>query len=967
MKVLADGGSWSNNSPATDNSPPANFNTAVAAAQAQRQAIDGVPPGGHGLETPVAVQAGDTLMSIAAAYGDTVQQVEADNAQIKNSNLIHPGDIIFVPDNIPGVTQQQSKQLATDHAAAVQVDQTIDALRGHYVNRAIMQELQQESQQDWAKVQNDVQSILSTNGAGTLFPEDRAAATVKALNAVYPGDTKFAAATSGALAAQTQQWQALGVTHDQADPVINAYNAYKAAANAMGKLPRGVQQELQQEVQQDQKNLQTAIETYLKTAYNQQAGSPQEKARAMLERELIIDTVGPQDPAFKNAVAAADTDLQVTQAAQRVAAAYQRGGATAAAQQLKQEVQNALPSYQLQIIEASGSTIGKIADDLNNGMEGQATTSVYADLSAAVEATDHGTNVHQLGDTKTAADFVANILAQHMTNGPTGTPNLMLATNLYQGAKDVVGTGDGASLSFALAMALKQEGMPQAGAVMAGVAQGFADLKTNTDNAVSDFAKTDANLEQLRATWAPFMTKAQLDQATQDYANHHPGFEKTFNQQYAVVQQYGGAVFQAEQAYNAYASGLNGIVNSNFVASARAQLTGTDAKTLFAVMQNGAVASNIAGQLPGATQASAVYGPTSINTLPLSRSARTFLDKFGKLAHNSDNVPITVPNYVFTGLTAAGVVLSGYEAGKDLGSFNQLDIGEKAGVIYNALGFVKYSAELVGSSAKTSIFRFLSADQQNLLSAFPKTAGFSAFKAFYYLDGAFSSGVSTVQAFSQGDPLVGSLDLLNTAGNVALAGDSAIAAAEGAGLVADGALDGLAFLGPAGAAAAFVAQVGLLAVGAWRQGEARDAFMQDGTAFLQDGLGISQATASQLAWVNETSNPQGPGPALLAYAQQYKIPPADLIKFLDRQEASNPTGVFNFLYLCEELHMNNGRFPATDPSDTPYVYYQPGLKFTDYYVDTNNINDPMNAFLNVNSLNQLNTWFQTIFGQGAMS
>jgi len=388
---------------------------------------------------------------------------------------------------------------------------------------------------------------------------------------------------------------------------------------------------------------------------------------------------------------------------------------------------------------------------------------------------------------------------------------------------------------------------------------------------------------------------------------------------------------------------------------------------LFAVMQNGSVARDITGQLPGAAAGGAVYGPTSINTLALSRSTRTFLDKFLKIANKSDNVAITIPPQVFTGLTAAGVVLSGVEAGKDIGEFNQLDIGAKAGVIYNALGFAKYSLELVGNNAQASIFRFLSADQRGLLAALPNTTGFSAFKAFYYLDGAFSSGVSTAQAFSQGDPLVGSLDLLNTAGNLALAGDSAIGVAEGAGLVADGALDGLSFLGPAGAAAAFIAQVGLLGVGAWRQGEARDAFIQDGTAFLQNGLGISNSTAGQLAWIDESSDHQGPGPALLAYAHQYKIPSADLITFLDRQEVHNPTAVFNFLYLCEEMHTRNGRFPVTDKSDTLDIFYQPKLKFTDYAVDPYDSNDPVNAFMNVNSLTQLNTWFHTIFGPGAVS
>lgn len=48
-------------------------------------------------DTPVTVTWGETLSEIAAAHGDTLQQVEQANPQITDPNLIHPGQTVEVP------------------------------------------------------------------------------------------------------------------------------------------------------------------------------------------------------------------------------------------------------------------------------------------------------------------------------------------------------------------------------------------------------------------------------------------------------------------------------------------------------------------------------------------------------------------------------------------------------------------------------------------------------------------------------------------------------------------------------------------------------------------------------------------------------------------------------------------------------------------------------------------------------
>jgi hypothetical protein len=237
-------------------------------------------------------------------------------------------------------------------------------------------------------------------------------------------------------------------------------------------------------------------------------------------------------------VDAADTDLQVTKPAQQVAAAYRSGGATAGAQPLLTVTQNAGPGYAGRIIAASQPTIDSVAGDLNNltreassppiphgAMERHRITSqfqaIYGNLSAAVEQTDHGASAKDLSDaTRQAANLVAGAIASRMqSNGTFGKPADVYAN----AAEDAVGDQQGASLSLALAGALHGDGKsPAANQVVEGAALGFDQLKRRTDGDVNSFTQMTANLEQLRASWGPFMTGSQLATATAGYAQHNP-------------------------------------------------------------------------------------------------------------------------------------------------------------------------------------------------------------------------------------------------------------------------------------------------------------------------------------------------------------------------------------------------------------------------------------------------------------
>lgn len=74
---------------------PSKFDKAVREAQQARSAADGKPPADHADQAPVVVKPGDTLTSIAGQHDESLSRIEANNAQLCNPNLIHPGQIVF--------------------------------------------------------------------------------------------------------------------------------------------------------------------------------------------------------------------------------------------------------------------------------------------------------------------------------------------------------------------------------------------------------------------------------------------------------------------------------------------------------------------------------------------------------------------------------------------------------------------------------------------------------------------------------------------------------------------------------------------------------------------------------------------------------------------------------------------------------------------------------------------------------
>jgi len=189
------------------------------------------------------------------------------------------------------VTSQQIAPILEDRAAVVRDDNALVHLWVP-VNRAIVQDEQQQATEAWSKVQWDTQHWLQRSIGLKAFPEDAAAVRVKELDALHPGDQKFAAANHAALHGARETWNALGITHARLDPVMKAYNAYQASAEQRQQAlsnqhlhnedPNALT-DVNQPVNAAQHRLQAAIAQQLTDA-GKGAGSPQQAAQAMVQR-----------------------------------------------------------------------------------------------------------------------------------------------------------------------------------------------------------------------------------------------------------------------------------------------------------------------------------------------------------------------------------------------------------------------------------------------------------------------------------------------------------------------------------------------------------------------------------------------------------------------------------------------------------------------------------------------------------
>jgi hypothetical protein len=940
----------------------------------------------------VTAKPGDSLASIASGHGDTLSGVETDNPEVYPPDLLHIGQVVRLPKKTPaevvaGVDNSQIKPIITAMANANLADQGLHSpVLAH--DPGALGEAETQSTNSWNGVEQKTINMLMNNNGGA-YPEQAAAAEVKRLNALEPDNSKFAAANNAALAEATKQWQQMGVTKSQLGPIINAYNDAKQATNPASE-------------RRAENQLNAAIEKSLKDAANQAGSNPQARAKAMTDRAADIQMAGPQDSAFQTAVDNANYDLQVTKPAQQVAKAYNTGlakarangalpgdattaAAAAAANELKTVTQNAGNSYYAgQIIQSSQGTIGSITKDMGSiasePFHSPGTVlefnQIYGDLSQSVAAANtvplksRGQAFIPLSASgKAAADIVANDIAKNIPQKLT----LDQGSIYNEAAINTIGNGGGTALTLATAAALQQQGRSDLATFLTvGAARGLDRLAAKTKSDITAFATTTENLNQLRTTWGPFMTESQLVKATDGYlADHNKDVTQKANAQLGTISQDGDAIVEAESAWRSYGAELKGVEGRGELATAATSLTANNPSTAFAVSQsktlNEAIAAAIGPPKPsGGSGGSVVQALLASPAWSLPKSTRSFVNALLKThiaAAKGAGVKPVVGQGTFTTLSLVGLGLTAEaEWAKGFSASSPLNLANST---YTALGFGKYTPEVIAGLAKTNIVQdflknssaftvnsgklFLNLPNGNQfeLTGLTNTGWFKAIGSAYYGAGALANVLQASDDFSNGNDVAGGLDIAEGVGN---------------GLNAFKPLIGEAFGDVAGEAVGAIGSgIGVLAVfgqlfySAIRSSDEQQAFQQDGIKFLQQGLGLNFDLAQELTWPGGQST--SASHALQAYADTYHIPLKQILLKLNQEPANRA-----ILFVDEAAGVpkqSNGQPVVSQHGDGPgevgYHKFTASDKGHTYYT----AEIPNQA----DSLTQLHYWADYLFGK----
>jgi hypothetical protein len=966
--------------PTADTSPTKAWNDALAQAKANSP------------QQTVTAKPGDSLASIAGSHGDTLSSVETDNPQVYPPDLLHIDQTVRLPKKTPaevvtGVDNSQIKPIIRAVANANLADQGLHSpVLAH--DPGALGEAETESTNSWNTVEQKTINMLMNNNSGA-YPEQAASAEVKQLNALEPGNAKFAAANNAALAKATKQWQQMGVTKPQLSPIINAYNNAKQATNPASE-------------RQAKNQLNAAIEKSLTEAANQAGSNPQAQAKAMTDRAADIQIAGPQDPAFQTAVDNANYDLQVTKPAQQVAKAYNTAlvkarangalpddaataAAAAAANKLKTVTHNAGNSYYAdQIIQASQGTIDSITKDMGS-IASQPVHSpgtvlefnqIYGDLSQSVAAansvalTSHGhASIALSASGKAAADTVAKDIAKNIPQNLT----LDQGSIYNEAATSTIGDGVGTALTLATAAALEQQGRSDLAAFLTvGAARGLGRLAAKTKSDITAFATTTGNLNQLRTTWGPFMTKSQLVKATNGYlADHSKDVTQKANAQLGTISQDGDAIVEAESAWKSYGAELTGVEGRGELATATTSLTANNPSTAFAVSQsktlNEAIAAAIGPPQPsGGGAGSVVQALFASPAWSLPKSTRSFVNALLKThvaqAKGAGASPL-VGQGTFTTLSLVGLGLTAEAAWAK--GFSVSSPENLANSAYTALGFGKYTGEVISGFAKTNIvqnflnnssafnvnsgtlFLNLPNGSQFELTNLTNTGWFKAIGSAYYGAGALANVLEASDEFSNGNDVAGGFDIAEGVGN----GLNAIKP-----LIGDafGDVAGEA-VGAIGSGVGVLAVVGQLFYSAISSADEQQAFQQDGIKFLQQGLGLNFDLAQELTWPGGQST--SASNALQAYADRYHIPVKQILLKLNQEPADKAT-----LFVDEAAGVpkqSNGRPVVSQHGDGPggvgYHEFTASDKGHVYYT----AEIPNQA----DSLVQLHYWANYLFGK----
>jgi hypothetical protein len=573
------------------------------------------------------VEKDEYLNEIARYYGVTLDDLKTSNPSLfppgRNPDIIHPGETVIVLDKTRrGNAVAMKDAVDKAHAEQAKLDKMKhDMGASNYSRlRRANPDIEDGVKQAWAKVREMATEEMYYAGAESRTPIDGVDSTAKDIASRFPGDADVAGQVDAAKAAVTRVWTATGRTGEVQNKLTSLTdNVNKAKASGQG-------------VDQAQKELRDYLVKLLTDAKTNNAGSsdpmvrlagilaqsdaargaaPPEDVlaqqllkeammpadeRAVRSEALVLSAYGPDDPAFRAAVEAAQKKILVDDPAKAVADAYASGGPGAAAAKLKQVTGRdvATEDTASAIMHEAMPTVQKIADDVgtfektsfwqnatdNYTMPSQYSPSIpikqgdrlwssgpamaleeqiFADLSSASDHAFYGQ-----GGTEVVHDVAAAIIGQVPDWQATGLDNRLL----YQS----VAGGEGAALQLEIVKQVRDSGHPDVAAdLMKRIAEGVKLMPENIGSAVEAFtgnsSKEGSGQEfiNLVTDWTGKLSDAQLNRAIQAYIDKHPD---TIKQMQADLDKIGVAGYtsvQFQRAWDVYKGDLQGVKNADRV------------------------------------------------------------------------------------------------------------------------------------------------------------------------------------------------------------------------------------------------------------------------------------------------------------------------------------------------------------------------------------------------------------------
>ncbi|MFC3691152.1 hypothetical protein [Chenggangzhangella methanolivorans] len=406
------------------------------------------------------------------------------------------------------------------------------------IARADIPDAQSQLSTTRSELSQEIQGTLRTLGEGKPYPEEAMRATYDQLRARLPNDPDVREIADEAWTSVTEEWAQQGWTRETLGAVIGEYEDYAGAQRSVeaaqdaGPAGRADVPELQRIAGERRGEAVDEAREQIQAAAD--AVPEEQKEEAAVARAMLLSNHGPQDEAYQQIVADAVDEVLVTPRVEAVEAAYEEGGASAAAAELAAQTEAVSPETASRVVEGSSSTIDRIAQDIGAGTAdydgGVETGRTYADLAIATD------KASQAADGQEVVDGVAEAIAEHVPD------ELMVGFDYSEGARLSVMEGGGAALSLSLANAFKAKGQNDNAMMMLGSVQGgLRELQYQSEEAVKDFQEATAVPVQLQRDWGGIMSPEQAEAAMAGYVEQNPEVLEDFNRTYGRLEELGYA------------------------------------------------------------------------------------------------------------------------------------------------------------------------------------------------------------------------------------------------------------------------------------------------------------------------------------------------------------------------------------------------------------------------------------------